>query len=71
MAITTTPGSCAGRLTGVCPVTGGAPGSGPGPFRGGGAGRPLGRGNGIGGRLLMEGLEQVIKNKVDQAMKVK
>ena len=71
MAIQTTPGNCLGRLTGECPVTGGPPGSGPGPFRGRNAGRPLGIGQGVRGKLLLEGLEKVIKNKVDERMGVK
>jgi hypothetical protein len=71
MAILTTPGSCAGRLTGTCPVTGGAPGSGPGPFRASGVGLGLGRGQGVVGKLVMEGLEQIVKNRIDQRMKVK
>ena len=68
MAIQRTPGNCAGRLTGTCPVTGGPPGSGPGPFRNGGG---LGAGGGIRGKLVMEGLEQIVKNTIDKRMKVK
>ena len=69
MAVLTTPGSCAGRLTGTCPVTGGPAGSGPGPLRG--RGRALGTGQGVRGKLLLEGLEQIVKNKIDERMGVK
>jgi len=60
MALSTTPGSCAGRLTGTCPVTGGAPGSGPGPFRG----RGIGRGSGTLQQIANECVELSVKKSV-------
>ena len=73
MAIQRTPGNCAGRLTGTCPVTGGAPGSGPGPFRGFGSptGR-LGAGRGAGRGLVRdEIIKTVTENLVNKRMGVK
>jgi hypothetical protein len=65
MALLTTPGNCSGRLTGTCPVTGGAPGSGPGPFYGSGIrGRNLGTGGASLGQVINECLELSVKKSV-------